>query len=112
MYSPPFRPLSEEEDAAVVKRINEIQPDFIWVGLGAPKQEKWMANHQGKVNGLMLGVGAGFDYYAENITRAPEWIQRSNLEWMFRLIQDPRRLFSRYWHTNTKFIWNAMIRGK
>jgi len=61
MYSPPFRPLTEEEDRAIVERINETKPDFVWVGLGAPKQEKWMAVHQGKIDGLMLGVGAGFD---------------------------------------------------
>lgn len=112
MYSPPFRPMTEEEDKAIVERINETKPDFIWVGLGAPKQEKWMAAHQGRVNGLMVGVGAGFDYHAGNIERAPEWMQKRNLEWVYRLIQDPKRLFGRYWHTNTKFIWNAMIRGK
>ena len=112
MYSPPFRPMTEEEDKAIVERINETKPDFVWVGLGAPKQEKWMAAHQGRVNGLMVGVGAGFDYHAGNIERAPEWMQKSNLEWVYRLLQDPRRLFGRYWHTNTKFIWNAMIRGK
>ena len=112
MYSPPFRPMTEEEDKAIVERINETEPDFVWVGLGAPKQEKWMAAHQGRVNGLMVGVGAGFDYYAGNIERTPEWMQKRNLEWVYRLIQDPKRLFGRYWHTNTKFIWNAMIRGK
>lgn len=112
MYSPPFRTLTAEEDEAVVKMINEAKADFVWIGLGAPKQEIWMAGHQGKIEGLMLGVGAGFDYYAGNIERAPEWMQKSNLEWLYRLIQDPKRLFNRYWHTNTKFIWNAMIRGK
>ena len=112
MYSPPFRPLTEEEDKAIIERINETKPDFVWVGLGAPKQEKWMAAHQGKIDGLMLGVGAGFDYYAENIKRAPMWMQKHNLEWVYRLVQDPKRLFKRYWSTNTKFIWNAMIRGK
>lgn len=112
MYSPPFRPMTEEEDKAIVERINETEPDFVWVGLGAPKQEKWMAAHQGRVSGLMIGVGAGFDYHAGNIDRAPEWMQKSNLEWVYRLLQDPRRLFGRYWHTNTKFIWNAMVRGK
>lgn len=112
MYSPPFRPLTEEEDRAIVERINETKPDFVWVGLGAPKQEKWMAAHQGKIDGLMLGVGAGFDYYAENIKRASMWMQKHNLEWVYRLVQDPKRLFKRYWSTNTKFIWNAMIRGK
>lgn len=112
MYSPPFRPLTTEEDQAIVERINEVNPDFIWVGLGAPKQEKWMAKHQGKINGLMVGVGAGFDYFAGNIDRAPEWMQRSNLEWVYRLMQDPKRLFERYLVTNTKFIWNAVLRGR
>lgn len=112
MYSPPFRPMTEDEDNAIVERINETKPDFVWVGLGAPKQEKWMAAHQGRVTGLMVGVGAGFDYHAGNIDRAPEWMQKRNLEWVYRLLQDPKRLFGRYWHTNTKFIWNAMIRGK
>ena len=107
MYSPPFRPLTEEEDRVIVERINETKPDFVWVGLGAPKQEKWMVAHQGKIDGLMLGVGAGFDYYAENIKRAPMWMQKHNLEWVYRLVQDPKRLFKRYWSTNTKFIWNA-----
>ena len=112
MYSPPFRPMTEDEDNAIIERINETKPDFVWVGLGAPKQEKWMAAHQGRVSGLMIGVGAGFDYHAGNIDRAPEWMQKSNLEWVYRLLQDPKRLFERYWHTNTKYIWNAMIRGK
>lgn len=112
MYSPPFRPLTEEEDKEVIERINKTKPDFVWVGLGAPKQEKWMAAHQGKIEGLMLGVGAGFDYYAGNIKRTPIWMQKSNLEWLYRLIQDPKRLFKRYWSTNIKFIWNAVIRGK
>lgn len=112
MYSPPFRPLTVEEDEAIIKRINGTNPDFLWVGLGAPKQEKWMAVHQGRVNGFMVGVGAGFDYYAENIDRAPEWMQKSNLEWVYRLIQDPKRLFKRYLITNNKFIWNAIVRGK
>ncbi len=112
MYSPPFRPITEEEDKSIVERINDTKPDFVWVGLGAPKQEKWMAIHQGKIEGLMVGVGAGFDYYAGNIDRAPKWMQNSNLEWLFRLIQDPRRLFNRYWHTNTRFIWYAVLKGK
>lgn len=112
MYSPPFRPLTDEEDVAVIKVINDAKPDFVWIGLGAPKQENWMAAHQGRIDGLMVGVGAGFDYYAGNIQRAPQWMQKWNLEWVYRLIQDPKRLFQRYWHTNTKFIWNAMIRGK
>lgn len=104
MCSPPFRPLTDEEDEKVVKMINDTNPDFVWIGLGAPKQEKWMAMHQGKIQGLMVGVGAGFDYYADNIKRAPKWMQSNNLEWLYRLIQDPKRLFSRYLITNTKFL--------
>lgn len=112
MYSPPFQLMTEAEDIAITKQISETHPDFIWVGLGAPKQERWMAKHQGRLNGLMIGVGAGFDYYAGNISRAPEWMQKNNLEWVYRLIQDPRRLFKRYLYTNFKFILNAIIKGK
>ncbi len=112
MYSPPFRALTDEENKNIVEQINTVSPDFVWIGLGAPKQELWMAEHQGKIKGFMVGVGAGFDYFAGNIKRAPEWMQKCNLEWVYRLIQDPRRLFSRYLHTNMKFIWNAVIRGK
>lgn len=112
MISPPFRALSPEEDAAIVEQINEAKPDFVWVGLGAPKQEIWMNQHQGRVAGLMIGVGAGFDYYAGNIKRAPMWMQKCSLEWLYRLMQDPKRLFTRYFYTNTKFIWNTIFRGK
>ena len=112
MYSPPFRKMTQEEDREIVAQINEKKPDFVWVGLGAPKQEIWMAEHQGRIAGLMIGVGAGFDYCAGNIVRAPQWMQRHNLEWLYRLIQAPRKLFGRYLSTNMSFIWNAVIRGK
>jgi len=113
MISPPFRPLTVDEDAEMVRRINEANPDFIWVGLGAPKQEVWMAAHEGKVGGLMVGVGAAFDYESGNIKRAPKWMQDRNLEWLFRLMQDPRRLFKRYLTTNTKYImWKYQHGGK
>jgi len=107
-YSPPFRELSQEEDIRIIDMINAAEPDFVWVGLGAPKQEKWMAAHQGKVRGLMVGVGAAFDYLAGNIKRAPEWMQKMNLEWAYRLMQDPKRLMSRYLNTNAKFLVYAM----
>lgn len=112
MYSPPFRAVTEEEDRLIVERINEVEADFVWVGLSCPKQEKWMYEHVGKVNGFMVGVGAGFDYYAGNINRAPEWMQKHNLEWLYRLMQEPKRLFGKYFKTNIPFIWHAMIRGK
>lgn len=112
MYSPPFRELTENEDFEIVEMINDAKPDFVWIGLGAPKQERWMAEHQGVINGLMIGVGAGFDYYAGNIKRAPKWMQNNNLEWLYRLLQDPKRLFKRYLYTNTKFVWQVIIKNK
>ena len=112
MISPPFRNLTAEEDREMVERINASHSDFVWVGLGAPKQECWMAEHQGRIEGFMVGVGAGFDYLAGNIKRAPEWMQKHNLEWFYRLLQDPKRLLKRYFYTNTKFIWHACIRGR
>ncbi len=96
MHSPPFRSVSEEEDRRVIAQINDTTPDFVWIGLGAPKQETWMAEHQGRVKGFMVGVGAAFDYLAGNIKRAPTWMQSSNMEWLYRLIQEPKRLFKRY----------------
>ena len=109
MYSPPFRPLTEEEDKEVIDMLNKAEADFVWIGLGAPKQERFMAEHQGKVHGLMIGIGAGFDYLAGNIKRAPMWMQEKSLEWFYRMLQDPKRLFWRYVRTNTKFIWKTFI---
>ncbi len=105
MYSPPFRALSEEEDEEDIRRINKSDADVIWIGLGAPKQENWMYAHKDKVNGLMIGVGAGFDYHADVIKRAPKWMQKLSLEWFYRLLQDPKRLWKRYFITNFKFVW-------
>ena len=105
MYSPPFRPLTEEEDNEAVERINAAQPDFIWVGLGAPKQEIWMAEHENRVHGVMLGVGAGFDFHAGTIKRAPKWMQELCMEWLYRITQDPKRLLWRYLDTNFSFLW-------
>ena len=112
MYSPPFRELTEQEDEEIINKINETNPDFVWIGLGAPKQEKWMYNHKDKIKGLMIGVGAAFDYHAGNIKRAPMWMQKCSLEWLYRLIQAPKKLFCRYMKTNFKFIWNVYIRGR
>jgi N-acetylglucosaminyldiphosphoundecaprenol N-acetyl-beta-D-mannosaminyltransferase len=111
MYSPPFRALSEEENEQIESIINAAEPDIIWVGLGAPKQEIWMSGKEGKVKGLMIGVGAGFDYFARNIKRAPRWMQQLSLEWLYRLLQEPKRLWKRYLYTNSKFIW-LMLKGK
>lgn len=112
MYSPPFRNLTQEEDDEITTNINSCKPDFVWVGLGAPKQEIWMSQHEGRVSGLMIGVGAGFDYYAGNLKRAPKWMQRYSLEWLYRLMQEPRRLLKRYVYTNIKFLWLIAKEGK
>ena len=112
MYSPPFRALSEEEDRADVNLINGSGADIVWIGLGAPKQEKWMNAHRGEISGVMMGVGAGFDFHAGTIRRAPKWIQKIGLEWLFRLFQDPGRLFKRYFVTNGKFIWYLLTNRK
>ncbi len=104
MYAPPFRALTPQEDAQVVAKINESRPDFIWIGLGAPKQEEWMYQHMGQLQGVLIGVGAGFDYLAGYIKRAPRWMQRMSLEWLYRLLQDPKRLWRRYFTSNVKFI--------
>ena len=105
MISPPYREISPEEDEEFVSKINESKPDFVWVGLGAPKQEIWMNAHKGRINAIMFGVGAAFDYESGNLKRAPKWMQKCNLEWLYRLMQEPRRLFKRYFITNLKFLW-------
>ena len=112
MYSPPFRALTEKEDEDVIKMINEARADFVWIGVGAPNQERFMAAHQGKIRGFMIGIGAGFDYLAGSIKRAPMWMQNCSLEWFYRMIQDPRRLFWRYMRTNSIFIWLTIFKGK
>jgi N-acetylglucosaminyldiphosphoundecaprenol N-acetyl-beta-D-mannosaminyltransferase len=104
MYAPPYRPLTDKEDEEVIKLINAANPDIIWVGLGAPKQEIWMSEHEGRVNGVMIGVGAGFDFFAGNVKRAPLIVQKLGLEWLHRLLQDPKRLWKRYVTTNYKFV--------
>lgn len=110
-YSPPFTKDIIIESKEKIQELNNIKPDFIWIGLGAPKQEIWMNYHKNKINSLMIGVGAGFDYFAGNIKRAPIWMQKYSMEWIYRLIQDPGRLFKRYLYTNTKFIL-LMMKGK
>lgn len=104
-YSPPFRPLTADEDAVIVARINGSGAGTVWVGLGCPKQERWMAEHRGRIDAVMIGVGAAFDYHAGAIKRAPLWMQRSGLEWLHRLCSEPRRLWKRYLVTNSLFIY-------
>ncbi|WP_428425515.1 WecB/TagA/CpsF family glycosyltransferase [Methylibium sp.] len=106
--SPPFRPLSAAEDEDIVKRINESGAGVVWVGLGCPKQELWMAAHRGRVHAVMIGVGAAFDYLAGTVPRAPRWMQHAGLEWAHRLASEPRRLWRRYLVTNTLFLLGAV----
>ncbi len=104
-YSPPFRPLSAEEDAQIVEIISATGADIVWVGLSTPKQEKWMAAHLGRLNAaLMVGVGAAFDFHAGLKKQAPRWMQRSGLEWLFRLLSEPKRLWKRYLINNPLFV--------
>ena len=106
MFSPPFRPLTEEEDKELCDEINKIHPDFIWVGIGAPKQEIWMKEHREKIPGsVMLGVGAGFDFYAGTLAKAPKWMEKACLEWLYRLLKEPKRLWKRYLIGGTKFLY-------
>ena len=107
--SPPFRPLTPEEEVADVQAINETCPDFVWVGLGMPKQEKWMLQHVGRIQAAALvGIGAAFDFAAEMKPRAPLWMQRSGFEWLFRLMTEPRRLAKRYLVYNSIFVVRAL----
>lgn len=107
-WAPPFRPLTAAEDQAVVDAINASGAGTVWVGLGCPKQELWMQAHRGRVQALMVGVGAAFDYHAGTATRAPLWMQRAGLEWLHRLASEPRRLWRRYLVTNTLFVLAAL----
>jgi N-acetylglucosaminyldiphosphoundecaprenol N-acetyl-beta-D-mannosaminyltransferase len=106
-YSPPFRALSDAEDEAIVKAINDSGAGVVWVSLGCPKQEKWMAAHRGRVQAVMVGVGAAFDYHAGTIQRAPLWMQKNGLEWLHRLCSEPGRLWKRYLVTNSLFVLYA-----
>jgi N-acetylglucosaminyldiphosphoundecaprenol N-acetyl-beta-D-mannosaminyltransferase len=111
-YSPPYRPLTAAEDEEVVQRINDAEPDIVWVGLSTPKQERWMAAHVGRLSApVLLGVGAAFDIHAGLVPRAPGWIQRTGLEWLFRLGAEPRRLWRRYLINNPAFVWHVALQA-
>lgn len=105
--SPPFRALTPQEDAEAVERINVSGAGVVFVGLGCPKQERWMAQHRGRVQAVMVGVGAAFDFHAGTVRRAPAWMQAHGLEWLHRLASEPRRLWKRYLVTNTLFVLGA-----
>ena len=104
-YSPPFRELTEDESDRVIDDINACGADVVWVGIGQPKQEKWMANVRDRLETpVLIGVGAAFDFHAGLIPQAPDWMQRMGLEWLFRLGHEPRRLWRRYLRYNPRFI--------
>ena len=100
-----FREATAEEDAADVERIRASGAHLVLVGRGCPRQEHWVADHVGRIDAAMLAVGAAFDYHAGKLARAPMWVQRAGLEWAFRLVQEPRRLWRRYLLTNTRFLY-------
>ena len=105
-YAPPFRALTPEEDAQVVETINRAAPDILWVGLSTPKQEKWMWEHRERLNvPVMVGVGAAFDFLSRRKQQAPAWMQENGLEWMFRLSQEPGRLWKRYLIGGAQFVF-------
>jgi N-acetylglucosaminyldiphosphoundecaprenol N-acetyl-beta-D-mannosaminyltransferase len=104
-YAPPFRPLNREEEDALVDQINMAKPDVLWVGIGVPKQEKWMAHIRERLDvPVMCAVGAAFDFHAGRVSQAPSWMQDRGLEWTYRIAQEPRRLLPRYLYYNPRFM--------
>ena len=105
-YTPPFGPLPAKDEADLRARLDQLKPDFFWVGLSTPKQERFMSTYITRLPvKIMLGVGAAFDFHAGRVKQAPRWIQRSGFEWLYRLIQEPRRLWRRYFRNNPLFAW-------
>ncbi len=104
-YAPPFRSLTAEEEDAIVDQINTSRPDVLWVGIGVPKQEKWMARMRERLEvPVMCGVGAAFDFHSGRVSQAPVWMQERGLEWTYRIVQEPRRLLPRYLYYNPRFL--------
>lgn len=110
-YAPPFRPLTKEESDAVVDNIHAADVQVLFVGLGCPKQEQWMAAQKGRIHAVMLGVGAAFDFHAGSVKQAPHWMQDAGMEWAFRLLMEPRRLWKRYAKHNPRFVALASLQA-
>ncbi len=109
-YTPPFRPLNQAEEDALRSQLEEAKADILWCGLSTPKQERFMATYEGKFPvKLMVGVGAAFDLLSGNLKEAPGWMKRSGLQWLYRLMMEPRRLWRRYLANNPRFIWLTMM---
>jgi N-acetylglucosaminyldiphosphoundecaprenol N-acetyl-beta-D-mannosaminyltransferase len=112
VHSPPFRSLDAAEDDAEVARLNASGAKVVFVGLGCPKQERWMADHAGRLEArILLGVGAAFDFHAGRVRQAPRWMMKLGLEWLFRLWQEPRRLALRYLVHNPAFVFHVLLEG-
>src|SRR5262245_6855827 len=112
LCSPPYRPLTRDEDEELIKVINKTEPDVVWVGLSTPKQEYWMHTHLGYITApVMIGVGAAFDFHAGIKRQAPRWVQKSGLEWSFRLLMEPQRLWRRYLVNNPLFLWMVLLQA-
>lgn len=107
-HSPPFRELTPAEDENITREIDVASPDILFMGLGCPKQENWMAAHRDRLKAVMLGVGASFDFFAGNVKESPGWLGKLGLEWLYRLVQEPRRLWRRYLILNPRFMWQAL----
>jgi N-acetylglucosaminyldiphosphoundecaprenol N-acetyl-beta-D-mannosaminyltransferase len=108
-FSPPFRPLTADEDDAIIRMIDDSGANVVFVGLGCPKQELWMAAQRGKIMAVLLGVGAAFDFHAGTLKRAPLWMQRYGVEWLHRLASEPGRLWRRYLVSNSKFLFHMAV---
>ena len=109
-YTPPFRPLNEEEEEDLIKELEACKADVLWCGLSTPKQERFMAAYQHKLPvQLMVGVGAAFDLLSGNLKEAPDWMKRSGLQWFYRMLVEPKRLWKRYLSNNPRFLWLTML---
>ena len=112
VYCPAFRNLTEQEEQDLAMAVERSRADVIWVGLGTPKQERWMASHVGRLTApVLIGVGAAFDFHAGLKRQAPRWMRRSGLEWSFRLVSEPRRLWRRYLMNNPRFVWRVLLQS-
>lgn len=110
-WTPPFRPLTAAEDAEIVARINASGADLVWVGLSTPKQERWMSDHRARLDApVLIGVGAAFDFHTGRVRQAPVWMRSRGLEWLFRLLVEPRRLWRRYLRNNPRFVVGVLRR--
>jgi len=111
-FTPPFRPMNEEEEQRLIAMVRDCKPSIVWIGLSTPKQERFMAAYLERLDATLLcGVGAAFDFFTGRVKQAPFWVQRSGLEWLFRLCQEPRRLWRRYFRNNPRFVFRILCQA-